>query len=66
VKELKDFQRVKLAAGASTTVTFRLTADHLSMLNEALQEVTEPGAFRLMIGVSSKDIRMRSVITLRD
>jgi beta-glucosidase len=66
VKELKDFQRVKLAAGASTTVTFRLTADHLSMLNEALQEVTEPGAFRLMIGGSSKDIRMRSVIILRD
>jgi beta-glucosidase len=66
VKELKDFQRVKLAPGASTTVTFRLTAAQLSMLNEAMQEVTEPGTFRLMIGGSSKDIRLRTVITLRD
>ena len=62
VKEPKDFQRVKLAAGACTTVTFRLTADRLSMLNEAMQEVTEPGAFRLMIGGSSKDIRLRTIV----
>jgi beta-glucosidase len=66
VKELKDFQRVKLSAGASTTVTFRLTADRLSMLNEALEEITEPGTFRLMIGGSSKDIRLRTVIALME
>jgi beta-glucosidase len=64
VKELKDFQRVKLAAGASATVTFRLTAAQLSLLNEAMQEVTEPGTFRLMIGGSSKDIRLRAVVEL--
>ncbi|MBL8000818.1 MAG: glycoside hydrolase family 3 C-terminal domain-containing protein [Flavobacteriales bacterium] len=64
VKELKDFQRVKLAGGASQRVTFHLTAERLSMLNEALVEVTEPGAFRLMIGGSSKDIRLRTVIEL--
>lgn len=64
VKELKDFQRVKLDAGGSATVTFRITADQLSMLNEALQEVTEPGAFRLMLGGSSKDIRLRAVVEL--
>jgi beta-glucosidase len=64
VKELKDFQRVKLEAGGSATVSFQITADQLSMLNEALQEVTEPGAFRLMIGGSSKDIRLRAVVEL--
>jgi beta-glucosidase len=64
VKELKDFQRVALAPGASQRVTFQLTADRLSMLNEAMQEVTEPGNFRLMIGGSSKDIRLRTVIEL--
>jgi beta-glucosidase len=66
VKELKDFQRVKLDAGGSATVTFRITADQLSMLNEALQEVTEPGAFRLMLGGSSKDIRLRAVVELME
>ena len=64
VKELKDFQRVKLDAGGSATVTFRITADRLSMLNEAWQQVTEPGAFRLMLGGSSKDIRLRAVVEL--
>jgi beta-glucosidase len=64
VKELKDFQRVSLAPGASQRVTFHLTADRLSMLNEALKEVTEPGTFRVMIGGSSKDIRLRGVIDL--
>jgi beta-glucosidase len=62
VKELKDFERVILEAGASSTVTFRITADRLSMLNEAMQEVTEPGAFRLMIGGSSRYIRLRTVV----
>jgi hypothetical protein len=34
------------------------------MLSEALEEVTEPGTFRLMIGGSSKDIRLRTVVEL--
>jgi hypothetical protein len=29
-----------------------------------MQEVTEPGTFRLMIGGSSKDIRLQAVVEL--
>ena len=62
VKELKGFQRVALAAGESKTVTFKLNASMFAFPNEAMEEVTEPGMFRIMIGGSSKDIRLRALI----
>jgi beta-glucosidase len=62
VKELKGFQRVSLEAGETRTVTFTLTADKLTLFNQAMEEVTEPGMFRIMIGGSSKDIRLRAMV----
>jgi len=62
VKELKGFQRVSLAAGETKSVSFWLTADMLMMFNQAMEEVTEPGMFRVMIGGSSKDIRLRAMV----
>jgi beta-glucosidase len=56
---LKGFQRVHLAPGESKSVTFRLAKPALSLLNAKLQSVVEPGTFRVMIGGSSKDIRLR-------
>jgi beta-glucosidase len=35
------------------------------MLDEDMHRVVEPGAFRVMIGASSKDIRLRSEFTAR-
>jgi hypothetical protein len=34
----------------------------LSLFNEKMQTVIEPGNFRIMIGSSSKDIRLREVV----
>ncbi len=62
VKELKGFQRVALAAGESKTVTFTLHASMFAFPNAAMKEVTEPGLFRIMVGGSSKDIRLRTKI----
>lgn len=62
VKELKGFQRVALAAGESKTITFTLHASMFSFPNAEMKEVTEPGMFRLMVGSSSKDIRLRAMI----
>jgi beta-glucosidase len=56
---LKGFQRIHLAAGESKNVSFTLSGAQLSLLDAKLRRVVEPGTFRVMIGGSSKDIRLR-------
>jgi beta-glucosidase len=65
VMELKKFRRVTLAAGQRQEITFELNAQELRMLDRDLRWVVEPGAFRIMIGASSKDIRLRGQFTVR-
>jgi beta-glucosidase len=65
VKELKAFQRVVLKAGESQSIIFRITPEMLTMLNEQLLPVVEPGFFRIMVGSSSKDIRLRTRIEIQ-
>ncbi|MBK8785953.1 MAG: glycoside hydrolase family 3 C-terminal domain-containing protein [Chitinophagaceae bacterium] len=64
VKELKDFKKIKLAAGETKTVSFLINKEKLSFYNEQLQWVAEPGDFELMIGASSRDIRWKSAFEL--
>jgi len=61
---LKGFTRVSLAPGESQEVEFTLTGEHLRLLNEEMRWVVEPGLFRVMVGASSKDIRLRGEFTL--
>ncbi len=60
VKELKDFQKIQIATGASKTIHFQINAQKLSFYNQQLAWVTEPGDFELMIGSSSADIRLKT------
>ena len=62
---LKDFQRVHLKAGEEQTCTFTVTPKMLSLLNADLKWVVEPGDFRILIGASSKDIRLRGILTVK-
>ncbi len=62
VKELKGFQRVTLEPGREKKVIFTLGPDELSMLNRDMKKVVEPGTFRIMIGSSSSDIRLRGIV----
>ena len=55
VRQLIAFQQVELAPGESRRVTFALDRESFSLVNRAGQRVVEPGAFRLMIGHSSRD-----------
>lgn len=59
VKELKDFQKIKLTAGEKKTIHFSIDKEKLSFYNQKLQWVAEPGDFELMIGASSEDIRLK-------
>ena len=61
---LKSFERVELKKGESKTVTFNLGKQELSMYNAQLEEVVEPGDFKVMIGASSDDIRLEGMFTL--
>ena len=65
VMELKKFRRVHLGAGERQEIAFDLNAQELRMLDQDLRWVVEPGAFRIMVGSSSKDIRLRGQVTVR-
>lgn len=62
--ELKGFARVELAPGESKTVTMQLTPEHLSLWNRDMKEVVEPGEFEIMVGASSKDIRLNGILVV--
>ena len=62
VMQLKGFKRIHLRAGETKEVSFLITPEMLSMLNEQLQTVVEPGDFRIMIGASSRDVRLKETL----
>ena len=57
VKELKGFEKVWLNPGKSKTVTFTITPDKLSLLDNNMNWVVEPGNFTIMIGTASDDVQ---------
>lgn len=64
VMELKGFQRVHLRAGQSQTISFTINPEMLSMLDSQLNKVVEPGEFRIMVGGSSRDTRLKETLTI--
>ena len=64
-KELKAFQKVELKPGQSKTVTFTLDREafwYFDVVSNAWS--TEPGDFEILVGASSRDIRLREMLTL--
>lgn len=61
---LKGFRRIELKPGESAEVCFPLSRDELSIYNQALEQVVEPGEFKVMVGSSSADIRLSGSFTL--
>ena len=66
IKSLKDFQKVRLAAGETRKLQFQIDREKLSFYNDRLQWQAEAGDFELMIGSSSADIRLRAGFELLD
>ncbi len=50
VKRLRAFQKIELQPGETKTVSFSLSKEDLSFINNELKRVTEPGQFRIAIG----------------
>ncbi len=63
--ELKGFERIYLNPSETKEVEFTITPKQLSILDENLQWKVEPGDFRIMIGASSKDIKLRGTINVK-
>ncbi len=61
LSQLIGFDRVTLEPGETRTVTFSLSDQALSIVGEKMQWVKE-GRHEIMVGSSSKDIRLKGVI----
>ena len=64
-KELKEFLKVQLKAGENKEIRFTLNENAFHFYNpDKKQWVVEPGEFNILIGSSSKDIRLKKKITI--
>lgn len=65
LKELKDFEKLFLEPNESKEFVFELTKEAFSYFSSTKNDwVLEPGEFEIMIGSSSRDIRLKGNIKL--
>ena len=65
VKELKGFRKISLAPGAEATVHITLAERDFAFWDVTRHNwYAEPGVFTVMVGPSSRDIRMKATVTL--
>ena len=65
-KELKGFQKVFLKVGEEKEITIPLSKKDFASYSTALKQwVTEPGEFKILVGSSSKDIKVSQVINIQ-
>jgi beta-glucosidase len=65
ISMLEGFARVHLRPGEQQEVSFTLSPAELQMLDAHMHRIVEPGAFRIMVGSSSKDIRLRGELVVK-
>ena len=64
-KELKDFQKVFLKPGESKTITITLDENAFQYFNDNMSKwVLEPGKFDVLVGNSSRDIKLSGTVSL--
>lgn len=61
-KELKAYRRVELAPGERATLHWQIPVSACSMVDAQCRRVVEPGEFALMVGHSSRESDLRSVM----
>jgi beta-glucosidase len=62
-KQLMGFERISLRPGETRSVSFTVSPDRLAFWDEKRQAwIVEPGAFEVMVGSSSADVRLKAEI----
>lgn len=65
IKELKGFRRVPLEPGESRAIDIELDKEQLRYWDTTKEQFILPaGTFDIMVGASSKDIRLQTIIKL--
>lgn len=65
-KELKGFRRVMLMPGEAQQVAFTIDRGAMSYYGTPKRDwVAEPGAFEVLVGASSRDVRLKGTFTLK-
>ncbi len=59
VKELKGYEKISLEPGEKKTVKLNLLPEDLSLFDRDMNFVVEPGTFEVMVGSSSRDIKLK-------
>lgn len=66
-KELKGFKKIELRPGESKEVSFRIRTAELAYYDTAVRGwVTEPGYYDILIGSSSRDIRLQGEVFVEE
>lgn len=63
-KVLRGFDRIALNPGESKEVSFTLRPRDLSLWDKDMNFTVEPGDFKIMVGASSKDIRLEETLNV--
>ncbi len=64
--QLRGFERVALNPGETKTITFIIKPSDLELLDKDMHWVVEPGKFEVLIGASSKDVRLKAEFEMKD
>ncbi|MEO8031444.1 MAG: glycoside hydrolase family 3 N-terminal domain-containing protein [Gemmatimonadota bacterium] len=65
VEALKDVRRIHLEPGEERELSFSVGPRQLQLLDGQMHWIVEPGEFRIMVGASSRDIRLRGSLWVR-
>ena len=66
-QELKGFDKIKLAPGESKQVTFNLSSRDFSYYSKLYDRwIAESGEFEILVGASSRDIRLRGALNFQN
>ncbi|MGN0034098.1 MAG: glycoside hydrolase family 3 N-terminal domain-containing protein [Candidatus Limimorpha sp.] len=63
-KLLKGFKRVNIKKGETKNIRIPLNTNAFSTIDENLERKVEHGAFTILVGASSEDIRLKNTINL--